>query len=174
MKALILGYKEHGKGTTSKFIKKHHGLTSISSSWAAAPEIFKLIGKSFGYKSVKQCWEDRVNHRELWFILIKGFNVPDPTWLSSKIYEQSDIYDGMRSHHELKATLEKGLIDVIIWVEDPRKEKEADSMDIALFPTMNLAKINGVGFKQIFNDQGFDELEEKVKALDFSDIKKPH
>ena len=166
MRTLLLGYKEHGKGTFARYLNELSGITSRSSSLAAATRIYDLVGKHMGYKSVKECWEGRRKHRELWFTLIKGFNTPNATWLAEELFKKSQIYDGMRSKHELEACLCKaGFIDRVIWLQDPRKEKEEGSMDFDLPTLQNLCDENVIHIDIINNNGSLNDL--YIKSMDY-------
>jgi hypothetical protein len=122
MKLMIVGNARHGKDTAADVLGKAMGTTPLASSWVAC-ELFlfdELKYQGFKYDTAQEAWESRLvsnRMRRLWFEEIKKFNTPDRTRLMRAVYERSDIYTGLRDHHELFAGREAGLIDLCIWVD---------------------------------------------------------
>lgn len=133
-KLLVIGHARHGKDT---FCENAAPLTYKSSSMAAL-ELFLYrelqIVYGFNYKSVREAYEDRVNYRELWHNAIWNYNIDNPSQLAEDILEESNIYCGMRKLEELQACKEKGLFDLIIWVDASKRlpPESTDSMDITI------------------------------------------
>lgn len=138
MKILILGHARHGKDTVAEILRDEHGFTFISSSAFAASRVMmpyfaryrfktpsgwvidqfrKLFGKRVfrAYDSVDECFEDRVNFRDIWHQQIAAYNTPDKARLPREILEEADIYVGMRCNQEYQAS--KPLFDAVLWVE---------------------------------------------------------
>lgn len=162
---LVLGHKQHGKGTFSKLLKKYHGLESISSSmFANNTFLFNKLAPVYGYDSAEECFEDRHDKRDIWFDEIKSYNMPDRTRLAREIYQRYSVYDGMRSNDEFSACLEAKLFDIIFWVDaSGRKPLESKrSMDIEFDPNI----------MTLVDNNGPDHImAEYVKDLDFNDPK---
>jgi hypothetical protein len=92
------------------------GFSFQSSSRVACEKfIFQDLRKKHGYGSVKECFDDRVNHRQEWFQAICDFNRADPAKLAKILLQDNDIYCGMRSLKEFQSS--KGLFDTSIWVD---------------------------------------------------------
>lgn len=133
MKILILGYARSGKDTAAEYWKKQFGLTFESSSIAACNEFVfkKLNSDKQRYINPRECFEDRQNHRQEWFDLIKDYNKDDGARLAKLILENSDCYVGMRNILELRVCKEQNLFDFIIWIDaEERVGKETGSCDI--------------------------------------------
>lgn len=133
-KFLIIGDARHGKDTVADIITERYGIQSTSSSEFAAHRVmmpyFDLIGRS--YESVKECFDDRSNHRAEWYIQIAAYNSPKKDKLASEIMAISDIYVGMRCPIELEAT--RYLFDHTIWVDAtgrgiPREDRASNGID---------------------------------------------
>ena len=116
MKLLLIGYGRHGKDTVAEIIHEKYNLQFISSSLFAAENIVYPVLKS-RYSSVQECFDDRIHHRKEWYDLICDFNSEDPAKLARGIFEQYDMYVGMRSSKELQSVRALGLADFIIWVD---------------------------------------------------------
>lgn len=158
MNILIIGHARHGKGTVCKFLNKHFDFLYEGSSEAAARLfIYDTFKNKYGYNSIKECYEDRVNHRAEWYNLIKDYNKYDKARLAKDILRDSSIYEGMRSHKEINECKRQNLFSLIIGVYDPRKpEEDKSSFDIDLWEESDLV---------IPNAEGLKELEKKVLKL---------
>ena len=133
MKLLIIGHARHGKDTLAKCLAERCDLTySDSSRFAAERFMFDKLAPKYGYQSIEQCWEDRVNHRAEWHDEIVAYNTPDPTRLAREMLENHDIYVGMRSQRELNACMRDGVFDEYVWVTAGKRlpPEPSDSMDI--------------------------------------------
>ncbi len=126
-KILVLGYSRHGKDTVSEMLRDKYQTRFVSSSMFCAehvilaginaettPKLAKLKGD---YNNPAECFDDRHNHRSLWYDTIRAFNRPDATALGRAIFEDHDVYCGLRSKAELNALKNAGLVDYIIWVD---------------------------------------------------------
>lgn len=116
MKILILGSARHGKDTLAELLNQFYGM-SFKSSSEMANELFiydKLKDK-FGYSSPEECFLDRINHRQEWYLLICEYNKNDRSRLTKDIIKDYDCYVGMRDLDEFQAS--KDLFDLIVWVD---------------------------------------------------------
>ena len=118
-KLLIVGYQRHGKDFTAEYLRDRYGFKFTSSSMYAAQKfIFDKLSGLYGYSTLEECFEDRVNHRAEWFDLICEYNKDNPSRLAeSMLNDGYDIYVGMRDKVELLHCKEMGLFDYIIWVD---------------------------------------------------------
>lgn len=112
MKILVIGHARHGKDTFCEMLG-NLGLSFESATNKSLDLAIWPLLNNF-YDSKESCFEDRVNHRPLWFTLISYFNTPDKSRLCKEILKTSDIYCGMRKRDEFKAS--KHLFSHIIWV----------------------------------------------------------
>lgn len=115
LKLLICGEARHGKDTMADLLCEQLGLVSTSSSMVAAGLIYEALKDEKGYKSVEECFEDRVNNRAYWYTWITNYNSPDRTKLTKKILETSNIYVGLRNPEEFYEA--RHLFDMTIWVD---------------------------------------------------------
>lgn len=131
-KILLIGHMRHGKDTLAEMMARTFGYKYSSSSLMACNIfIYDALKRKYGYESVYQCFEDRVNHRAEWHDLICEYNEDDGARLAKEIMKECNMYVGMRSDKELKACLEQKVFDLVIGVYDPRKPLEGeDSFDI--------------------------------------------
>jgi len=148
-KILIIGHNRHGKDTVAEFIEEFTGMSFKSSSEMAAEIfIYDELKDKYGYTSFVECFEDRMNHREEWYKMIKDYNFFDKSCLAKDILKHHNMYVGMRSKEEFDKCVEDGVFDMIIGVYDPNKSLEPkESFDIDLFsssdfiiPTGDLTK----------------------------------
>lgn len=118
---MLLGYGHHGKDTVADILT-HYGFTFVSSSWAAAEHVvYPVLSSKYGYQSVEECFNDRANHRQEWYELIKAYNTPDLARLARRIYDQANIYVGIRDRDEFYAAKDEGLFDYAIWVDASKR-----------------------------------------------------
>lgn len=119
MKFMIIG---HGKDTVCELMKEMFGMSFTSSSWFACELfIYSLLKDSHGYNTIEECFNDRVNHRETWHTLIKEFNTIDRAKLARLIFEENDIYCGLRDRDEFLDAKAEGLFDYAIWVDASKR-----------------------------------------------------
>lgn len=125
-KLLVVGHARHGKDTVGQMFKDGWGYNFCSSSYAAAEKVvFPVLAPLYGYKTLEECYTDRVNHRSEWKDLITSYNTPDKTRLAKEIMQHNEVYIGMRCIDELVQCKAKGIFDVIVWVDASyRKEPE--------------------------------------------------
>lgn len=117
-KLLIIGQGRHGKDTVVDYLVEKYGMNSESSSHASARIfIFYTLKDEFGYKNVDECFNDRHNHRALWYRLICLYNREKKSALAKEIMKHNDIYCGMRDAIELVKCKEENVFDAIIWVD---------------------------------------------------------
>lgn len=118
VKIIVMGEGQHGKGTFCKLATAHFGLTAVSSSrFACDAFLFEQLRETLGYPDADSCFEDRHQHRALWYQAIAQYNTPELSRLGRDIFAKHDIYDGIRSLDELNALREAGLFDLAIWID---------------------------------------------------------
>lgn len=134
MKFIIFGYKRHGKDTACEILGKVFGLDyAASSEFACEKFLFKQLQSSHGYTNMKECFEDRHNHRALWFDAIRDYNTPDLARLGKEIFAENDIYCGIRNKEEFDSLKSAGYFDLAIWVDasDRLPPEDASSMTLS-------------------------------------------
>lgn len=130
MNIMVLGYGRHGKDKFCEYLTKHFGLTFKSTSLFCAERVAMayLADRGVKYASIEACYEDRHNHRNAWFKAIAEYNRDDPARLSKAIFEEYDIYCGLRNRRELLAAKQAINLDAVIWV-DRSKHAPAESRE---------------------------------------------
>lgn len=117
-KILIISHQRFGKDTMAELLNKHFNFNFESSSMAASKIfIYDALKNKYGYKSLEECFIDRVNHRAEWYNLICDYNKNDKARLAKKILEYSDCYVGMRDRAEIDECVKQKLFKLIIWVD---------------------------------------------------------
>lgn len=117
-KFLILGHGRHGKDTLAEIWEEKFDMKFKSSSMVACRKvIMPVLQEKYGYETVEECYEDRINHRQEWYDLICNYNSEDGSRLCREILHDdgNDCYVGMRSKRELEAS--RSLFDLIIFVD---------------------------------------------------------
>ena len=158
MKILIAGRSRSGKDSMAEILHEEFGLTYKSSSMAAVEIfIFNVLKYKYHYKTMVECFEDRVNHRSEWFDLITNYNKEDRTRLTKEILKISDCYVGLRNIEELNECKKQNLFDLIVWVDAGDRVPFEDSSSC----TVNKSCADII----IENDKDFDTFKEKVIRL---------
>jgi hypothetical protein len=118
MKFHIMGHGGHGKDTASSIFAYLRGCSWVSSSmYASEIIVHPVLGLKYGYQSVEECYNDRRNHREEWYDLIKAYGEGDPARFSRKLFKHYDIYCGIRNREEFLAGKKEDLFDLAIWID---------------------------------------------------------
>ncbi|WFG40919.1 hypothetical protein ParaMal1_00035 [Paracoccus phage ParMal1] len=112
MKLLINGHAQHGKDFFADAVAREFGLRKLNASlWFAETVLMPAFPGM--YPCVEAAYLDRVNHRALWYQMMR---VGD--W-QRKFMEHSDIFCGHRNveeHQEMQAMFDPRLVRSI-WVE---------------------------------------------------------
>lgn len=158
MKLIVMGYGGHGKDEVCQRLQERYGLTYKSSSITAAElVIYPILKGLMGYKSLWRCHADRVNHRELWYELIKAYNHMDRTRLAREIFNQVDVYCGIRDREEYLATRAAALFDFAIWVDASKRNPPEDDHSCTLNPS---------DADYVLDNNGpMDDLDEKIRSM---------
>jgi hypothetical protein len=133
MRVLIIGHGRHGKDSVGDILRDQYGMRTVSSSeFAAQKAVFPLMADL--YPDARACFEDRHNHRQLWFHAIAAYNLRPGPVLAAQILEHHDIYTGMRLRTEFERAAD--LFDLVIWVDahkrldpEPRSSMELTADD---------------------------------------------
>lgn len=135
MKVLLCGHGGHGKDKVALAL----GLKFNSSS-AEALDIF--IWNDWGknlYPNKQACYEDRRNHRQLWYEMICVYNKNNLAALAKEILKDNDLYCGLRCDKEFAECKRQKLFDITVWVdaslrlpEEPSNKITADMCDYYL------------------------------------------
>lgn len=132
-RVMVMGYARHGKDTVADLLQSKYGLRFTSSSAFCAERVVLPAVKALwqewtdgrpvpmpaipNYETAQECFEDRHNHRTFWYQLITNFNTPDLTSLGRAIFEQHDVYCGIRNAREFHSLRNASVFDVAIWVD---------------------------------------------------------
>lgn len=117
-KLLIIGYARHGKDTVCEILREKYNYNYVSSSvFCAKTLIYDNLAPLYGYQTVEECYQDRVNHRSEWYDLISEYCRDDPALLGKQIFAEHDIYCGLRNIREYDAMRKQNVFDLCIWVD---------------------------------------------------------
>lgn len=123
MKLLVIGHGRHGKDTLCEVLRDDFGMNFVSSSEFCAKNVVWPVAKgNSSWANWRECYEDRHNHRVMWFDLIANYNKNEPDRLAKAILEEHDIYCGMRNIKEFEVAVQH--FDLVVWVENPRLPEE--------------------------------------------------
>lgn len=126
MKLLVIGKARHGKDTFAEILAENFEFSFSSSSMAAAKIfLFDVLKQKYGYKTLQECYDDRLNKRDEWFDLITAYNIPDRNRLTREILKEHTCYAGMRNLEEFKHS--KDLFDLVVYVDATERVGSEDS-----------------------------------------------
>ena len=154
MRFVILGYAQSGKDILAAHLVKEYSLKFKSASVLMAE---KIIIPKFPdrYSTVEECYADRGNHRSLWAKLLEEYVEEDKAKFVREVFEQSEIYCGLRSVEQLIAAKKENLFDLSIWVDRNGRFEDKDSCGL----TKHYADII------IENNGSFQDLYDKADRL---------
>lgn len=158
MKLLILGNARHGKDTLAELLQENFGLTFMSSSQASADFfLYNQLKDKYGYNSPEECFNDRVNHREEWYLSICDYNKDNRARLATDILSKTDCYVGMRDKAEFDECVKQKLFDLIIWVDASKRLplEPGTSFNISVSDADIVVENNGT----------YEEFVEKAKRI---------
>lgn len=116
MKLLIIGQARHGKDTMAEILRDELDISFCSSSYFCLDTVvYPIVKDHLGYTSKEECYEDRVNHRPLWFELIKMYSYNDKARLTRELLAVNDLYVGLRNREEFEAA--RDMFDAVVWVD---------------------------------------------------------
>lgn len=155
---VVMGHGRHGKDTVCELLRDRYGFKFVSSSEFVAEEaVFPVLRERYGYATLEECYADRHNHRSEWYDLISEYNEFDAARLGRKLFEQYDIYCGIRNRRELNAIKREKLCDCVIWVDASRRLPVEDPTSISVGPDQS---------EYILDNNGtLEDLEVEVDAL---------
>jgi hypothetical protein len=158
MKVLILGNARHGKDTLAELFNEHFGLTFMSSSQASADIfLYDQLKDKYGYSSPEECFNDRINHREEWYLSICDYNKDNRARLAQDILNRVDCYVGMRDKEEFNECVNQKLFDLIIWVDASKRLPLEPGTSF----NINISDVDIV----IENNDTFERFVEKSKRI---------
>lgn len=157
-KLLIIGHGRHGKDTVCELLAERYNFKFISSSQFCSDKfMYKMLKDIYNYESEEQCYNDRHNHREEWYNGISEYCKEDPSRLGKEIFNEYDIYCGLRNKLEFYGMAENDVFDYVIWVD---RSKHLPLEDISSM-TLDIGMADYV----IDNNGTLDELEKNVSSL---------
>lgn len=130
MNILIIGHRQHGKGTVADFLRDEFDMSVKGTSIHTAEYIYSLLKHK--YNSVEECYLDRDSCRNFWFDKINEYCANNPARVIEEIYQNNQACEGVRHRIEFEAAKNKGHFDLILWVDASlRKPLEpVDSMQL--------------------------------------------
>lgn len=126
---IIFGHQQHGKDTACEYLRDAFGIAFQSSSmYACKAFLYEDLKPQQGYKTIDDCYTDRVNHRQYWYEAIRDYNTPDKARLGKELFAQYSVYCGIRDLEEFQALKDHGLFDLAIFIDaSERKELEPET-----------------------------------------------
>lgn len=119
-KLVIMGYARHGKDTVCEYLVPKYGYTFVSSSrFVLEKAVWPAMKDRF--PTMEAAYEGRGPHRAEWFRLISAYNDGDPARLGRELFNEYEIYAGIRNAEEFAAMRAENLFDYAIWVDASKR-----------------------------------------------------
>lgn len=134
LKLLVIGHGRHGKDTVCELLRDNYNYTFESSSqFCSRLFIYDMLKDKYGYASEEECYADRHSHRAEWYNAICAYNEKDAATLGRAMFNEFDIYCGLRNKREYFAMKNTGVFDYCIWVDRslhlPPENKDSMSLE---------------------------------------------
>ena len=128
------GHGRSGKDLAAKWLSDTYGVRYVGSvSHAVSPFIAESLGVSR-----EEAFASRHDNRMYWFEWCNTLREHDPSLLVKLTLAENDMVAGIRGDVELHMCKSQGVIDLAIWVDNPRVVKDptveflADDCDIVI------------------------------------------
>lgn len=115
-KLAIIGKSRAGKDTAGLYIGE---ISDLRYNGSLSKIVNPLIAKSLGI-SQEGSWRTRHKHPEFWRDWCNNFRKQDPLRIIRQAVQECDIIIGIRSRDEFCAACSNNLIDLTIWIENPK------------------------------------------------------
>ena len=114
---MLCGHGGAGKDFAAEYLCQSTPMVySGSTSNVVAP----LIAKALGSNDVKSTFESRKQNREFWYAFCNEVRRDDPTLLAKLNLAAGDVVVGPRDSFEVYHTIEQGIVDLSVWIDNPR------------------------------------------------------
>lgn len=130
----VLGMGRAGKDTAAEFLCGHTEMVyPQSSSWMALPMIAHMIGIS-----PEKAYEERHQNRKFWINACHALRGREYDFFAKLCLSAGDIAVGLRGRLELDQVVRKSVVDLTIWIDNPRVPADetvefgADDCDIVI------------------------------------------
>lgn len=115
-KILIIGHGRAGKDEACVWFGTH---TRLVDAGATSSLHVADIARDLGVPP-EQAYRERSQNRAFWRKWLDDYRRLDPAILSRECLALGDVYNGVRSRDEFDATRAAGLVDLVVWVDNPR------------------------------------------------------
>lgn len=152
IKLVILGHGDHGKDTVAKLIAELYDFKYVDATHIACEHMIWPLMRDIYGGHFQHCIQDRANNRELWARLIKSHLIEDPLSLAKPVFEEGDIYAGIRAKIEYVAT-KKEFDIVTIWVDASKRVAKEDESSTTVTQKMADYTIDNNGSEDYLREQ---------------------
>lgn len=113
----FVGHGRAGKDTAGEYLRDRYGLRFVgSSSWAMRFYVAEKLGIPVG-----EAWDSRHERRLEWKKILDDFREAHGHAACIRcVLRENDVVVGLRDFKELVAGRAAGLLDLIVWIENPR------------------------------------------------------
>lgn len=145
LRLAVSGHGESGKDYVCQRLSELTGLRYAGSTSQAAKHIvyehYKHMSESDVLSDPRwtadDMWNNRREYRQTWSKAMREYNTPNRTRLYEEMFATNDFLNGIRHGDELTLCLERGLVDLAIWVArevppDPTMDYGPELCDFAI------------------------------------------
>lgn len=118
----VLGHGRAGKDTACEWLRDNTTLRFAGgTSWVARHHMAERLSADLGRPvTPDEAFARRHEDRDKWFRYLNDFTAHEPLRLLRMVLADSDLACGLRRGSEVILGQQEGLIDLSIWVENPR------------------------------------------------------
>ncbi len=114
-KLAIVGHSRAGKDTAAQYLAERTNLIYMGS---LSGIVLPMIAKELNI-STDEAWKTRHDRWQFWQKWCDNYRRYDKLKLISLAVKQADIITGIRDIHELNQAKYYGLIDLVVWINNP-------------------------------------------------------
>jgi hypothetical protein len=109
----VVGKGRAGKDTSAEWLRDNTVLRFDGGcSWHGREIVAEKLGIS-----VEEAWQTRHDRRMEWYRILCEFRQNDPARLVKRCLVNNHVVCGVRDGVEMRAAIDEGLIDLVIWIE---------------------------------------------------------
>src|SRR5438093_12130247 len=113
---MVVGHSGAGKDTACRFLAE---VTHLRFAGTTSHYLARHVAARLGV-SVQQAYRSRHANRNLWHRVGNELRRRDPGLLSRESLQHAEITGGVRGIEEVRACRRENLVNLIVWIDNPR------------------------------------------------------
>jgi len=158
-KVVIAGYSGHGKMEIAKLLSAH-GFSCITKTRFIYEKFLfdQLVLDGYDYRTVNKAIKDKRNHQQYFDLSVSKYESGDCSKIAKKLLEEYNVYVGICDSKELNTLRERGLVDIVIWVDGFTRLGTTD-------PVSNIDIVESDADFVFDNNGSKEDLEDEIKSF---------